>query len=97
MDMKKALYYVLLGLEGITLFFPIFFIFFFHGFLISLLLFLAIAAVYAFLGIRAFKQKQAEDEAGLKKSKIIIALVCPVIWAAFIAYFFYVCEALGVI
>ena len=97
MDMKKALYYVLLGLEGITMFFPIFLIFFFHGFLISLLLFLAIAAVYAFLGIRAFKQKQAEDEAGLKKSKIIIALVCPVIWAAFIAYFFYVCEALGVI
>ena len=42
-------------------------------------------------------QKKAEDEEGLKKSKIIIALVCPIVWAAFIVYFIYVCTALGVI
>ena len=57
---------------------------------------LAVAAAYAFLGIRAFKQKKAGDEVGLKKTKIFIALVCPAIWAVFIAYFLYVCKALGI-
>jgi membrane protein implicated in regulation of membrane protease activity len=97
MDMKKALYIILLGVEAASLFFPLFFILYLNGLLVSVIAFLAIAAVYAFLVIRAFKQKKSEDEAGLKKSKIIIALVCPAIWVAFIAYFFYVCTALGVI
>ena len=95
--MKKALYILLLVIEAASLFLPLFFILYLHEFLVSAIAFLAIAAVYAFLGIRAFKQKKAEDEAGLKKSKIIIALVCPVVWAAFIVYFIYVCTALGVI
>ena len=94
--MKKALYVILLVAEAASLFIPFFFILYLHEFLVSAIAFLAIAAVYAFLGIRAFKQKKAEDEAGLKKSKIFIALVCPAIWAAFIAYFFYVCAALGI-
>ena len=95
--MKQALYFCLVILEAISLFVPIFFILYFQELLLSFLVFIAIAAAYVFLGIRAFKQKKAGDEAGLKKSKIFIALVCPVIWAAFIAYFLYICEALGVI
>lgn len=95
--MKKALYIILLAVEAASLFFPLFFILYLNGLPVSIIAFLAVAAVYAFLGIRAFKQKKAEDEEGLKKSKIIIALVCPAIWVAFIAYFFYVCTALGVI
>ena len=95
--MKKALYILLLVIEAASLFLPLFFILYLHEFLVSAIAFLAIAAVYAFLGIRAFKQNKAGDEAGFKKSKIIVALVCPVIWVAFIAYFFYVCAALGVI
>ena len=94
--MKKALYIILLAVEAASLFFPLFFILYLNGLLVSIIAFLAVAAVYAFLGIRAFKQKKAEDEEGLKKSKIFIALVCPAIWAAFIAYFFYVCAALGI-
>ena len=95
--MKKTLYIILLGVEAASLFFPLFFILYLNGLLVSVIALLVIAAVYAFLGIRAFKQKKAGDEVGLKKSKIFIALVCPAIWAAFIAYFFYVCAALGVI
>ena len=68
--MKKALYILLLVIEAASLFLPLFFILYLHEFLVSAIAFLAIAAVYAFLGIRAFKQKKAEDEAGLKKSKI---------------------------
>ena len=95
--MKKAPYIILLAVEAASLFFPLFFILYLNGMLASVLVFVAIAAVYAFLGMRAAKQKKSEDEAGFKKSKIIIALVCPAIWVAFIAYFFYVCTALGVI
>ena len=95
--MKKALYIVLLVIEALSLIFPLYFLLYFNGILVSALALVVVAAVYAFLGIRAFKQKKAEDEAGLKKSKIIIALVCPVVWAAFIVYFIYVCTALGVI
>ena len=95
--MKKALYIILLAVEAASLFFPLFFILYLNGLLVSIIAFLAVAAVYAFLGIRAFKQKKAGDEVALKKSRIIIALVCPAIWVAFIAYFFYVCTALGVI
>ena len=95
--MKKALYIILLVIEALSLVLPLYFMLYFHGILGSTLALVAFAAVYAFLGIRALKQKKAGDEAGLKKSKIFIALVCPVIWAAFIAYFLYICEALGVI
>ena len=95
--MNKALYILLLVIEAASLFFPLFFILYFHGFLVSVIVLLAIAAVYAFLGICAFKQKKSEDEAGLKKLKIIIALVCPAVWAVFIVYFLYICTALGVI
>ena len=95
--MKKALYILLLVIEAASLFLPLFFILYMNGVAAAAIAFAAVAAVYAFLGIRAFKQKKAEDEAGFKKSKTIIALVCPVIWVAFIAYFFYVCAALGVI
>ena len=95
--MKKTLYIILLVVEAASLFLPLFFVLYFEGLLVSILALAAIAAVYALLGIRAFKQKKAGDEAGLKKSKIIIALVCPVVWAAFIVYFIYVCTALGVI
>lgn len=95
--MKKALYIVLLVIEALSLIFPLYFILYLDGILVGALALVIIAAVYAFLGIRAFKQNKAGDEAGFKKSKIIVALVCPVIWVAFIAYFFYVCAALGVI
>ena len=95
--MKKALYVILLVAEAASLFIPFFFLLYLQELLVGAIALLAVAAVYAFLGIRAFKQKKAEDEEGLKKSKIIIALVCPAIWVAFIAYFFYVCTALGVI
>ena len=94
--MKKALYIILLAAEAASLFIPFFFMLYLQELLLGVIAFLAVAAVYAFLGIRAFKQKKAEDEAGLKKSKIFIALVCPAIWAAFIAYFLYVCKALGI-
>ena len=95
--MKKTLYIILLAVEALSIFLPLFFILYLQRFLASFLALLAVAAIYAFLGIRAAKQKKAGDEAGLKKSKIYIALVCPVIWVAFIVYFFYVCTALGVI
>ena len=95
--MKKTLYIILLAVESASLFIPLFFILYFNGTLVSVLALAAIAAVYALFGIRAAKQKKAEDEAGLKKTKIFTALVCPVAWVAFIAYFLYVCEALGVI
>ena len=94
--MKKALYIILLAVEAASLFFPLFLILYLNGLLVSIIAFLAVAAVYAFLGIRAIKQKKAGDEAALKKSKIFIALVCPAIWAVFIAYFLYVCKALGI-
>ena len=94
--MKKALYIILLAVEAASLFIPFFFILYMQELLTGVIALLAVAATYAFLGIRAFKQKRAEDEAGLKKSKIFIALVCPAIWAAFIAYFLYVCAALGI-
>ena len=72
--MKKALYIILLAVEAASLFFPLFFILYLNGLLVSIIAFLAVAAVYAFLGIRAFKQKKAGDEAALKKSKIFIPL-----------------------
>ena len=95
--MKKTLYAILLAIEALSLIIPLFFILYFHGFAVSVIALLVVAAVYAVLVSRAFKQKKAGDEAALKKSRIVIALVCPVIWAVFIAYFFYVCAALGVI
>ena len=94
--MKKALYVILLVAEAASLFIPFFFILYLQELLLGVIALLAVAAVYAFLGIRAFKQKKAGDEVGLKKTKIFIALVCPAIWAAFIAYFLYVCKALGI-
>ena len=95
--MKKALYIVLLAVEIFSLFVPVFAILYFHGVLASVLLLLAMAAVYVLLGVRAAKQKKAENEEGLKKTRIITALICPVVWVAFIAYFYYICYALGVI
>ena len=95
--MKKTLYIILLAVEALSLIIPFMFLIYFQDFLIGGLALLVVAAVYAFLGIRAFKQKKAGDEAALKKSRIMIALVCPVIWAAFIAYFFFICSALGII
>ena len=94
--MKKTLYIILLVVEAASLFLPLFFVLYFHGMLVSSLILLAIAGVYAFFGIRASRQKKAEDESGLKKTRIFTALVSPVVWVAFIAYFLYVCEALGV-
>ena len=61
--MKKPLYIILLAVEAVSLLFPLFFILYFHGMLVSALLLLAIAGVYAFFGIRASRQKKAEDEA----------------------------------
>lgn len=95
--MKKTLYIILLAVEALSLIIPFMFLIYFQDFLIGGLALLVVAAVYAFLGIRAFKQKKAGDEAAFKKSRIMIALVCPVIWAAFIAYFFFICSALGII
>ena len=95
--MKKALYFGLVILEGISLFVPLFFILYLNEFLVSAIAFLVIAAVYAFLGIRAFKQKKAGDESGIKKTRIFAALVSPVVWVLFIIYFLYICEALGVV
>lgn len=95
--MKKILYVILLVAEAASLFIPLLFMLYMQELLAGVIALLAVAAVYAFLGIRAYKQKKAGDEAALKKSKIFIALVCPAIWAAFIAYFLYVCAALGVI
>ena len=94
--MKKVLYIILLVAEAASLFIPFLFMLYMQELLLGATALLVIAAVYAFLGIRAIKQKKAGDEAGLKKSKIFIALVCPAIWAAFIAYFLYVCKALGI-
>ena len=94
--MKKALYIILIAVEAASLFIPFFFMLYMQELLTGVIALLVVAATYAFLGIRAFKQKRAEDEAGLKKSKIFIALVCPAIWVAFIAYFLYVCAALGI-
>ena len=94
--MKKTLYIILLVVEAASLFLPLFFVLYFEGLLVSILALAAIAAVYALLGFRARKQKKAEDESGLKKTRIFTALVCPVVWVAFIAYFLYVCYALGV-
>ena len=95
--MKKPLYIILLAVEAVSLLFPLFFILYFHGMLVSALLLLAIAGVYAFFGLRASRQKKAEDEAGLKKTRIFAALVSPVVWVLFIIYFLYICEALGVV
>ena len=95
--MKKTLYIILLAVEAVSLLFPLFFVLYFEGILTSVLALVAVAAVYALLGFRAAKQKKAEDEAGLKKTRIFTALVSPVAWVAFIAYFIYVSEALGII
>ena len=95
--MKKALYIILIAVEAASLFIPFFFMLYMQELLLGVIALLVVTATYAFLGIRAFKQKKAGDEAALKKSKIFIALVCPAIWAVFIAYFLYVCAALGVI
>ena len=95
--MKKALYIGLLVIEVIALFIPIFFVLYLGGMLAAAIAFIVAAAIYAFLAIYAAKQKKAGNEAGLKKAKIITALVCPAIYVVFIIYFIYVCEALGVI
>lgn len=95
--MKKALYIILLAVETLSLFLPLYFVLYFHGVLVSFITFLAFIAIYAFFVIRAVKQKKAGDEAGLKKTRIFAALVSPVIWVAFVGYFYYICAALGVI
>ena len=95
--MKKPLYIILLAVEAVSLLFPLFFILYFHGMLVSALLLLAIAGAYAFFGIRASKQKKAGDESGIKQTRIFAALVSPVVWVLFIIYFLYICEALGVV
>ena len=95
--MKKTLYIILLVIEILSLLLPLFFVLYLQGVLACALVFAVIAAVYALLGFRAAKQKKAEDASGLKKSRIFLALVSPAVWVAFIVYFIYVCEALGVI
>ena len=94
--MKKTLYIGLLVFEAISLLLPLYFVLFLEGILTGVLVFVAVAAIYALLGFYAAKQKKAEDEAGLKKTKVFAALVCPVVWVAFIVYFLSVCIVLGV-
>ena len=94
--MKKPLYIALLVVEALSLLLPLYFVLFFEGVLVAALALVAVAAIYAIFGFRAAKQKKAEDEAGLKKTRIFTALVCPVVWVAFIVYFISVCMALGV-
>ena len=95
--MKNPLYIALLVVEALSLLLPLYFVLFFEGVLVAALTLVAVAAIYALFGFRAAKQKKAEDEAGFKKTRIFTALVSPAVWVVFIAYFLYVCSALGVI